>query len=71
MSTAKAPANNIGWLFFGEYKNILPSMLTISPSSLIQAILLTYLAIYSCIPPQAFCQLKAIQYYMNIILSPN
>ena len=55
--------NNIGWLFFGGYKNILPSMLTILPSSSTQAILLTSLAIYSCIP------LKAIQYYINILLS--
>ena len=53
--------NNIGWLFFGGYKNILPSMLTILPPSSTQAILLTSLSIYSCIP------LKAIQYYMIII----
>ena len=52
--------NNIGWLFFGGYKNILPSMLTILPSSSTRAILLTSLAIYSCIP------LKAIQYYKNV-----
>ena len=52
--------NNIGWLFFGGYKNILPSMLTILPSSSTRAILLTSLAIYSCIP------LKAIQYYIMI-----
>ena len=50
--------DNIGWLFFGGYKNILPSMLTILPSSSTWAILLTSLAIYSCIP------LKAIQYYI-------
>ena len=54
--------NNIGWLFFGEYKNILPSMLTILPSSSTRAILLTSLAIYSCIP------LKAIQYYISIFI---
>ena len=53
--------NNIGWLFFGGYKNILPSMLTILPSSSTRAILLTSLAIFSCIP------LKAIQYYIIII----
>ena len=41
---------------FGGYNNILPSMLTIIPSSP-----LTSLVIYSCIP------LKAIQYYINII----
>ena len=52
--------NNIGWLFFGGYKNILPSMLTILPSSSTRAILLTSLVIYSCIP------LKAIQYYIII-----
>ena len=52
--------DNIGWLFFGGYKNILPSMLTILPSSSTQATLLTSLAIYSCIPH------KAIQYYINI-----
>ena len=52
--------NNIGWLFFGGYKNILPSMLTILPSSSTQAILLTSLVIYSCIP------LKAIHYYIII-----
>ena len=55
--------DNIGWLFFGGYKNILPSMLTILPSSSTRAILLTSLAIYSCIP------LKAIQYYINISLN--
>ena len=38
------------------------SMLTILPSSSTQAILLTSLAIYSCIP------LKAIQYYIIIML---
>ena len=53
--------DNIGWLFFGGYKNILPSMLTILPSSSTRAILLTSLAIYSCIP------LKAIQYYIIIL----
>ena len=52
--------DNIGWLFFGEYKNTLPSMLTILPSSSTRAILLASRAIYSCIP------LKAIQYYINI-----
>ena len=52
--------NNIGWLFLGGYKNILPSMLTILPSSSTRAILLTSLAIYFCIP------LKAIQYYIII-----
>ena len=36
----------------GGYKNILPSMLTILPSSSTRAILLTSPAIYSCIPPQ-------------------
>ena len=46
---------------FGEYKNILPSMLTILPSSSTRAILLTSLTTYSCIP------LKAIQYYIIII----
>ena len=51
--------NNIGWLIFGGYKNMLPSMLTILPSSSTRAILLTSLAIYSYIP------LKAIQYYIN------
>ena len=45
--------NNIGWLFFGGYKNILPSMLTILPSPR---------AIYSCIAP------KAIQYYIIIAI---
>ena len=54
--------NNIGWLFFGGYKNILPSILTILPSSSTRAILLTSLAIYSCIP------LKAIQYYIIICI---
>ena len=44
----------------GGYKNILPSKLTILPSSSTRAILLTSLAIYSCIP------LKAIQYYIII-----
>ena len=38
------------------------SSITILPSSSTQAILLTSLAIYSCIP------LKAIQYYINITL---
>ena len=55
--------NTIGWLFFGGYKNILPSMLTISPSSSTRAILLTSLAIYSCIPRK-----RAIQYYIIIFL---
>ena len=46
--------------FFGGYKNILPSMLTILPLSSTRATLLTSLAIYSCIT------LKAIQYYIII-----
>ena len=54
--------NNIELLFFGGYKNILSSMLTILPSSSIRAILLTSRTIYSCIP------LKAIQYYSNVLL---
>ena len=52
--------NNTGWFFFGGYKNILPSILTILPSSSTRAILLTSRAIYSCIP------LKAIQFYINL-----
>ena len=53
--------NNIGWLFFGGYKNILPSMLTILPLSSTWAILLASRALYSCIPRK-----RAIQYYIII-----
>ena len=53
--------NYIGWLFFGGYKNILPSMLTILPSSSTRAIFVNIsVNIF-------FILLKAIQYYINII----
>ena len=57
--------NNIGWLFFEGYKNILPSILTVLPSSSTWPILLASWALYSYIP------LKAIQYHIHIVTSLN
>ena len=53
--------DNIGWLFFVGYKNILPSMLTILTESKTRVILLASRVIYSCIPRK-----RAIQYHINI-----